>query len=105
MRTPRGGSFGTISTTDLISRVIVNYDSYIEENIEKGFKPKDLGISEYKYFCYKIDIIFKKIQKRKGRNKIKLFFSKKENEDNENSGISKDHIAFNNTVFDEIFFQ
>ena len=99
---------GTISTTDLISRVIVNYDSYIEESIEKGFKPKDLGISEYKYFCYKIDIIFKKIQKRKGRNKIKLFFSKKENEDNENSGIGKDHIAFNNinqAVFDEIFFQ
>ena len=87
---------GTISTTDLISRVIVNYDNYIEESIEKGFKPRDLGISEIKYFCYKIDNIFKKMQKRREKNKINYFFSKKENDDNENSGIVKDQIAFEN---------
>ena len=48
------------------------------------------------------------MQKRREKNKINYFFSKKENEDNENSGIGKDHIAFNNikqAVFDEIFFQ
>ena len=87
---------GTISTTDLISRVIVNYDNYIEESIEKGFKLRDLGISEIKYFCYKIDNIFQKMQKRREKNKINYFFSKKENDDNENSGIVKDQIAFEN---------
>ncbi len=55
-----------------------------------------MGISEIKYFCYKIGIIFKKIQERREKNKIKLFFTKKiENEDIDNSG-KEDQIVFDN---------
>ena len=39
---------GSISTTDLINRVLSNYDFYAEKNVKKGYKYKDSGISKEK---------------------------------------------------------
>ena len=37
---------GSISTTDLINRVLYRYDYYINENIKNGINYKNIGISE-----------------------------------------------------------
>ena len=64
-----------ISTTDIINRILVDSDRYLERNIKKGMKPKDLNISNTRYFGYRIDILFKSIQKRKTNTPLHYFFS------------------------------
>ena len=89
---------GSISTTVLIGRVLSNYDYYMEESIKKGFKPRELGINNYKYFCYMINIIYQKNQKRRENNKYnKLYFYINNNdEDNGASGVGNNFFVFDN---------
>ena len=63
-----------ISTTDIINRILVDYDIYVERNVKKGMKPKDINISNYKYFACKIDILWKDMEKRKKVNKLHYYF-------------------------------
>lgn len=43
-----------ISTSDLILRIIKDYDKYIWRSLERGYSPKDLGISYSKAFRIKL---------------------------------------------------
>ena len=63
-----------ISTTDIINRVLVDYDRYIERNVKKGLKPKELNISNEKYFSAKINLLWKSIEKRKENNPLQYYF-------------------------------
>ena len=65
---------GSISTTDLINRVLCNYDYYINQNIKNGIKYKSMGISKEKYFVNTINLVCNKIKKRKEQNKTKYYF-------------------------------
>ena len=65
---------GNISTTDLIKRVLVNYDYYLEESIKKGCRLKELNIPKNKYFFIKINLILKSIKERKVQNETKYYF-------------------------------
>ena len=65
---------GSISTTDLINRVLYNYDYYINQNIKNRIKYKSMGISKEKYFLNKINLVYKNNQKRKEQNKTKYYF-------------------------------
>ena len=61
-----------ISTSDVILRIIKDYDMYIGRLMERDYKAKDIGISETKAFRIKI------------KQKVKTF---KENLKNENGAI------------------
>ena len=37
-----------ISTSDIILRIIKDYDMYIERSLQRGYKRKDIGISKTK---------------------------------------------------------
>lgn len=43
-----------ISTSDLIMRIIKDYDKYIWRSLDRGYTPKDLGISSTKAFRVKL---------------------------------------------------
>ena len=63
-----------ISTTDIINRILIDYDRYVERNVKKGLKPKDLNISKEKYFGVKINLMWKSMQKRKETNPLHYYF-------------------------------
>lgn len=63
-----------ISTTDIINRILYNYDAYVERSIKKGMKPRELNITNSKYFGCKINLLFKNVEKRKKYNPSKFFF-------------------------------
>ena len=65
---------GNISTTDLINRVLSNYDYYVEESIKNGCKYKEIGIPKNKYFYIKINLVISKRKKRKKQNKNQYYF-------------------------------
>ena len=65
---------GNISTTDLINRVIFNYEYYLEKNIKKREKCKELIIPKTKLFLNKMNSIIKSIEDRKVKNKTKYYF-------------------------------
>jgi choline-phosphate cytidylyltransferase len=43
-----------ISTSELITRIVKNYDMYLERNLKRGVHENDLGISKFKKFQLKI---------------------------------------------------
>ena len=51
-----------ISTTDIINRILVDYERYVERNVKKGMKPKELNISNGKYLEKKISILWKSVE-------------------------------------------
>ena len=63
-----------ISTTDIINRILIDYDRYVERNVKKGLKPKDLNISKEKYFGVKINLMWKSMEKRRERNPLNYYF-------------------------------
>ena len=63
-----------ISTTDIINRILVDYERYVERNVKKGMKPKELNISNEKFFGKRISIMWKNVEKRKGRNLLGYYF-------------------------------
>ena len=63
-----------ISTTDIINRILVDYERYVERNVKKGMKSKELNISNEKFFGKRICILWKNVEKRKGRNPLGYYF-------------------------------
>ena len=63
-----------ISTTDIINRILVDYERYVERNVKKGMKPKELNISNGKYLEKRISILWKNVEKRKERNPLGYYF-------------------------------
>lgn len=43
-----------ISTSDIILRIIKDYDMYIKRSLNRGYSTKDLGISAFKAFRIKL---------------------------------------------------
>jgi choline-phosphate cytidylyltransferase len=69
-----------ISTTDIMLRIIRNYDEYLERNIKKGMKPVDLNVPVSKWFAFKLMVFIKKLERKKEEKKknnpLALFFLK-----------------------------
>ena len=65
-----------ISTTDIIYRVLKNYECYVERSVKKGAKPEDINITNNKYFAVKMRLMWEKVDKRKSYNPLKFFFNK-----------------------------
>jgi len=67
-----------ISTTDIMTRIIRNYDLYLFRNIKKGATSEELNIKTSKYFLFKMSIIFEKIYANKNHvkdaNKFLIYF-------------------------------
>lgn len=49
-----------ISTSDIILRIIKDYDIYVERSLERGYERKEIGISQLKMFKIKFKNKFKK---------------------------------------------
>ena len=43
-----------ISTSELVRRVICNWDEYVERNIERGYTPKQLDIGLLELWAHKL---------------------------------------------------
>ena len=65
-----------ISTTDLINRILIDYDRYVERNVKKGLKPKDMNISNSKFFGVRINLLWKSMEKRREVNPLHYYFIK-----------------------------
>ena len=63
-----------ISTTDIINRILIDYDRYVERNVKKGMKPKEINISNYKYFACRINLLWKSMEKRREVNPKHYYF-------------------------------
>ena len=80
-----------ISTSDLIMRIIKNYDKYIWRSLDRGYTPKDLGISSTKAFRIKLkEKIFPDFNNKvkKVKTNVKDIFTKWK----KNSSIFVDHF-------------
>lgn len=62
-----------ISTTDIIFRILRDYDLYVERSVKKGAKQTDINISKYKYLAVKINLTFKKMKQRKDSNPLRFY--------------------------------
>lgn len=49
-----------ISTSDIILRIIKDYDMYVQRSMERGFNRKDIGVSQSKLLRIKLKENFKK---------------------------------------------
>lgn len=49
-----------VSTTDLINRIVANYEKYIRRNLERGVSAKDMNVSYLKEQTIKLDILWDK---------------------------------------------
>ena len=65
-----------ISTTDLINRILIDYDRYVERNVKKGLKPKEINISNSKFFGVRISLMWKSVEKRRETNPLHYYFIK-----------------------------
>lgn len=61
-----------ISSSDLIVRVLRDYDDYIWRNLKKNYKPEELGISEEYAIWLKMRKTYKNLEKKKEETKQKL---------------------------------
>jgi len=50
-----------ISTSDLILRIVKDYDGYVKRNLSRGFKAKDMNVSFLKEYSIRIEDSLKKI--------------------------------------------
>ena len=62
-----------ISTIDLINRILIDYDRYVERNAKKGLKLAEI-ISKSKYFGVRIILVWKSMEKRRERNPLHYYF-------------------------------
>ena len=62
-----------ISTIDLINRILIDYDRYVERNAKKGLKLAEI-ISKSKYFGVRIILMWKSMEKRRERNPLHYYF-------------------------------
>jgi choline-phosphate cytidylyltransferase len=60
-----------VSTTDLILRVLTDYNIYLERQVRKGCTPKELGISNSKFLAVKLAFIFRKEREKVLKQLIK----------------------------------
>lgn len=62
-----------ISTTDLVTRIVRNYDTYIRRNLSRGSTPRDLNLSLFKRGEIRIEQLTGKINKKlqEQRSRIK----------------------------------
>ena len=51
-----------VSTSDIILRILKDYDHYIWRNLERGYTPNDLGISDFKLLRLKTKNRFQKFK-------------------------------------------
>ena len=51
-----------ISTSDVILRIIKDYDMYVERSLQRGYKRQDIGISAAKAFRIKLKGNIKKLK-------------------------------------------
>jgi choline-phosphate cytidylyltransferase len=58
-----------ISTTDIMMRIIRNYDEYVERNIKKGMMPQDLNIKIPKWFAIKLKVFIQKVERKMSEKK------------------------------------
>jgi choline-phosphate cytidylyltransferase len=63
-----------VSTTDIIMRIIRDYNVYVERSIIRGAKPEELNISNAKFFAFKINILTRKLHERETNEKSKNNF-------------------------------
>jgi choline-phosphate cytidylyltransferase len=59
-----------ISTTDLIVRILCDYNLYLERQVSRGVTAKELNISDEKYLAVRLACVFKK-EKEKALNLLK----------------------------------
>lgn len=52
-----------ISTSDIILRIIKDYDMYVERSLDRGYKRQDIGISQMKEFRIKFSNKLREFQK------------------------------------------
>ena len=53
-----------ISTSDIILRIIKDYDMYVERSLSRGYKREDIGISQVKEFRIKFSNRIKELQSK-----------------------------------------
>jgi len=72
-----------ISTSDVILRIIKDYDMYVERSLSRGYDRKDIGISATKAFRIKLSAKMNEFKKKfaeekeKGATLIKTFSNKR----------------------------
>jgi choline-phosphate cytidylyltransferase len=64
-----------ISTTDLMMRIIRNYDIYVERNVKKGMSAQDLNIKKSTWFAIKLKLFLEKYEKRQKKKTLKSLAS------------------------------
>lgn len=69
-----------ISTTDIMMRIIRNYEDYLERSIKKGMKPEDLNVKLPIWFALKLKVFVEKVERKrkdiKEKNLEKYYFDK-----------------------------
>ena len=50
-----------VSTSELITRIVRDYDQYVKRNVERGVSPKDLNLSFFKESEIRMESLTKKI--------------------------------------------
>lgn len=65
-----------ISTSDIILRIIKDYDMYVERSMERGYKRKDIGLSHTKLLRIQLNAKFKKFLENFEREHIGASFDR-----------------------------
>jgi len=51
-----------VSTSDVVLRIVKDYDMYVERNLKRDYTPSDLGISQFKALRIKMRRQYAKMQ-------------------------------------------